>query len=220
MKLLVLDTETTGVDPAHDRVIEIAAAIYDTTHKTVLWQLASLVPEGAVTNPAEHINGISVDALKAARGFYDPFEEIDHYAALCDVIIAHNAAFDRRMTEGALHTTKPWICSQRHLTFPKGKGGKLTHLAADHGILVTGAHRAMADVMMIVELLRRLDDIEEQVRRAQLPHGLFAAKVAFEQKDLAKAEGFTWNTKAKRWERELPLSEPVTFPFKVERVYP
>jgi DNA polymerase-3 subunit epsilon len=164
VKILVLDTETTGLD-ANARVIEIAAAIYETKTKCILWQFASLVP-GEKQNGAEHINQIPVAALVETDGFYDPYEELNHYADLAEAVIAHNVAFDRRMLGAEFRSKTPWVCSQTQLVFPRaGRSKKLVHLAVDHGILAVGAHRALGDVLMLTALFRQTPDLEEQVKR-------------------------------------------------------
>ena len=164
MKILTLDTETTGLD-GDARVIEIAAALYETKTKCILWQFASLVP-GERANPVEHINHIPPAALAETDGFFDPFEELNHYADLAEAVIAHNVAFDKRMLGGNFTSKTPWVCSQTQLVFPRaGRSKKLIHLAVDHGILAVGAHRALGDVLMLAALFRVTADIEDQVRR-------------------------------------------------------
>lgn len=228
MKICVIDTETDGTADGSN-VIEIAAAVYDTAHRTTLWQMASIVPGlPIIENHAQHINGISPELFPLTDGFYDPFQEVSHYVELCDAIMAHNAEFDRRMVNGRL-PDKPWIDSQRQIKFPRaGKSQKLIHLAADHGIIVAGAHRAMADVMLLVALLRVTPDIETQVtyqiERMKEPQALYAALVSFEQKDLAKNLGFSWNKPVKRWEKTLTDAEVAAaqssgkFPFQIQKI--
>ena len=165
MRILIVDTETTGFKYT-DRVVEIAAALYDVRLKTVLWQFSSLV-YGPPDNAAASINGIDPEALPLAKDFYDPCEETLHYAELADALVAHNAEFDKRMIGCRLPTTKPWVCSQRQLKFPRAsKSKKLIHLAVDHGILAVGAHRALGDVLMLVALFRQTPDLEDQVLAA------------------------------------------------------
>ena len=42
LNLLIIDTETTGIDPTVDRVIEIGAILYSVNCKTTLAQLSFL----------------------------------------------------------------------------------------------------------------------------------------------------------------------------------
>lgn len=164
MKILILDTETTGLADT-DRVIEIAAALYETKTKCILWQFASLVP-GERSNPVEHINQIPTAALAETDGFYDPYEELNHYANLAEAVVAHNVAFDKRMLGAGFTSKTPWVCSMSQLVFPRaGRSKKLIHLAVDHGILAVGAHRALGDVLMLAALFRQASDIEDQIRR-------------------------------------------------------
>ncbi len=219
MKLLVLDTETTGLIPATDRVIELAAALYDVDRRLVLWQMASLV-HGATDNPAESINQIPVAALSDCKAFHDPFEEVSYYSQMADFIVAHNAAFDRGMVGDRLPADKVWICSKSQLRFPKSQpGGRLTHQAVDHGIVIVNAHRAMSDVMTLVELLKVTPDLAEQVTNTQRPHVLIEALVSYDQRQLAKDAGFTWNGAAKRWEKSVPLADgPPQLGFEIRKV--
>ena len=88
---IVLDTETTGLDPTQHQVIEVGSIIYSIEHRTVMSQFSTLLRCDG--NPCEHINRIPAAALaglqegsaeECIRGLLPP----------CDVIVAHNADFD------------------------------------------------------------------------------------------------------------------------------
>ena len=59
--LLIIDTETNGIDPNQNSVIEIGAILYSCNYQTTLAQLSFLLY--ATDNAAEAINHISVEAL-------------------------------------------------------------------------------------------------------------------------------------------------------------
>ena len=46
MKLLIIDTETTGLSAETDQMIEVAAILYSVPHRTTLFQLSTLLFEG------------------------------------------------------------------------------------------------------------------------------------------------------------------------------
>ena len=53
-KILILDTETTGLDENKDEVIEIGCILFDVSFKCVLSQVSFLFP--VINNEAEHVN--------------------------------------------------------------------------------------------------------------------------------------------------------------------
>ena len=58
-KILILDTETTGLDENKDEIIEIGCILFHVTSKSVLSQVWFLFPVNS--NKAEHVNGISAE---------------------------------------------------------------------------------------------------------------------------------------------------------------
>ena len=56
-RLLIIDTETTGLDPQTDRCIEVGAVLFDVAHRSVLSQVSFLLP--CELNPAQAVNGIA-----------------------------------------------------------------------------------------------------------------------------------------------------------------
>ena len=61
-KVLILDTETTGLDENKDEVIEIGWILFDVSYKCVLSQVSFLFPVN--NNEAEYINGIPAEVTK------------------------------------------------------------------------------------------------------------------------------------------------------------
>jgi DNA polymerase III subunit epsilon len=226
MLICVLDTETTGIDPHKDEVIEVGVALVDTATRSILKVFSSLVlPEElppnwdkdtSLINPARHINNIDPEALIADPCIQPDLSAFYEIIAESDVIVAHNAAFDRPLVDrmliskGKKSTSKSWICSNKYLSFPKqAKSRKLIHLAADHNISSLGAHRALADVFILSQLILLTDDIDKQIKSAMLPRfPHIVDKVrSFELKDVAKEMGFRWNGDEKVWSRELTDQE-------------
>ena len=64
-KILILDTETTGLDANKDEVIEIGCILFDVSFKSVLSQVSFLLPVN--NNEAEHVNGISAEVTNISQ---------------------------------------------------------------------------------------------------------------------------------------------------------
>lgn len=204
--LLVVDTETTGLDPKTCKIVEVAAAIYHVPTKSVLAQVAGLIPiEGP--NLCEQINRIT-DAMLAAALDMGRLREVAYtvlnWAKAVDAIVAHNAPFDRGFCEAHLEgfseLGKPWVCSRNDLVFPKTTTSKkLVHIAADHALVNPNAHRALSDVQTLCNLLSEIPDLADQLAGTRKPAVTLKALVSFDDKDKAKAAGFFWEPAKKAW---------------------
>ena len=221
MIIAVLDTETTGlsVDKGAE-VIEIAIAVIDTESQMMIRGFSTLlcpnnIPEEAekdisLLNPAEKINRIKPESLLSDLSVDGDLTEAAYLLNAADVIVAHNASFDRPFVEAMLISRgydlpdTPWVCSLKELNFPHATTSKkLTHLASDHGIISIGAHRAMVDVMMLVELIFKIEDLDEQMRTAKMPKNKYVVEPSrsYEIRGELKALGFKWNGKV--WSKYL-----------------
>ncbi len=129
--VLILDTETTGLDPKRgSMLIEIAVVLFNIKYKTVLQSFSTLLP--CEINPVEYINHISAESTRCDYAFRNKsHEEIyseawkspeDQKTILIDpscligigdiilamndkaqAVVAHNADFDKRFV-----ATQPW----------------------------------------------------------------------------------------------------------------
>jgi DNA polymerase III subunit epsilon len=98
MRRIVLDTETTGIDPkTGDRVIEIACIELAGLTETGKFFHTFINPDRDVPDDAVRVHGITTAFLRDKRRFDEP-EVVDDFLAFlgdCQEIIAHNAPFDR-----------------------------------------------------------------------------------------------------------------------------
>lgn len=211
MKALILDTETTGLDPKIDSIIEVAAILVDLSHKRIECQRAGLIY--AVTNQdSEKITGISqlmLDGVKCS--FDDPFNSIRAMAQESICIVAHNAEFDKAFVEAkGINLTDrnnmllEWICSYRDINYEvQTINKKLSTLAEAYGVNSGGAHRALSDVTMLAQILFKLPNIEEQIFLAiadkKKPEIKIISLAPFDKKEDVKKAGFRWNPNDKTW---------------------
>jgi DNA polymerase-3 subunit epsilon len=167
--LLIIDTETTGLEPGDGEAIELGAILYSVPYRSPLMQLSTLLPvkEG---NPTQHINRISAEASRSdyphdlALKLFEVFHDRDDY------LVAHNVEFDRKWFGHRLlpSVTKPWLCTCDDFLWPQATRERpsLVNLALEHGIGVSSAHRAITDCQLIAALFDRVDNFEAILEQA------------------------------------------------------
>jgi DNA polymerase III subunit epsilon len=218
----LLDTETTGLDPSRDRVIEVAVTLFDVVHAQPVASFASLI-KGEASNPAQEANGIPAQMLPDAREGERVWSATRWVIEPAQIIIAHNAEFDRQFCPDL---ERPWVCSEGDITWPGstkgGRAGSLTHLALSLGLGVAHAHRAMSDVDTLSRIFTRLaergHDLQAMLKQAMRPKAMFHALASYEQKEIVKQAGFRWDAERKIWWRRMPLEDASKLPFKVRAV--
>ena len=221
---LILDTETTGLDPGEDFVVEVACMLFDLQHASPVASFASLIV--SERNPAWEINRIYPSMLRVAPEPIKVWPDVIDMASRADVILAHRAEFDRGFVPPELRTIRPWVCTKYHVEWPHGKAGDhLVHLALAHGVGIVTAHRAMADVDTIARLLTRVyddkvseedpDPLSRMIAWAMRPRRKVRAIVSYADRDVAKQHGFAWYPESKSWLAELPEDKLAALPFKV-----
>jgi DNA polymerase-3 subunit epsilon len=211
-RIVALDTETTGIDAAEHDFVEIACILWDVEYRTSIARWATL-DASTRENEAEAINGIPQALLEdlpdtQIMDWLLPATELMNAA---DLIIAHNAPFDRAFV-GKLAEDKPWVCSMDDITWPiETRKRGLVDIALAHGVTVYTAHRAMADADLIIRLLERCAELghdvqgmlDEGLRRSLLPKFHYVSLEPFQRKDEVKASGFRWDPDKSEWWRNM-----------------
>jgi len=144
-------------------------------------------------------------------------EEVDSYLNDVDIIITHNAQFDRAFFEITFPTitSKPWGCSMYDIDW-KNEGissHKLEYIAYKYNFFFEG-HRAITDCLAGVHILAQNLLISQQPVLKQLLESalairfrLWATNAPYESKDLLKTRGYRWsmnqNDKQRAWYIEL-----------------
>ncbi len=156
---VVLDLETTGANPVHDRITEIAAVRVEQGREVARW--STLVNPGISIPPfIQNLTGIH-DAMVADA---PPFESVaEHVMALLDgaVLVAHNARFDHGFLKNEFERTGvdlrvKTLCTVRlsRRLYPQHRSHGLDALMARHGLHTASRHRAMGDVEVVLAWLR------------------------------------------------------------------
>jgi len=211
-RVLVLDTETTGLSHQADKIIELAMLLVDV-------DVASGLPFGPVTlfegfeDPgmpipavAKEVTGIS-DDMVAGHRLDDA--QVEALVAQADLIVAHNAGFDRPFVEARFpgFAAKTWACSFADIDWKAAgaESAKLSALAQNHGWFYD-AHRAQVDCHALLQVLSRpvgpgpATGLSQLIAVASQPSfKLRATGSPFESKDQLKSRGYRWDADAKVW---------------------
>jgi len=170
---LVVDLETTGLDPTSDRVVAVGAVRMRAGRVRLGEHFAELVNPGrAIPAEAVKIHGITPDMIAAARPAAEVFKDFLAFLG-GDILVAHYAAFDlhfmNRTMRGlygfplqnlVLDTVK--MC--RALVLPSDPYGIERHrqrcsleaLAVRFGLPQQGRHTALGDALMTAMILQRM----------------------------------------------------------------
>lgn len=93
MPLVVIDFETSGLDPAADRIVEFGLALF-ADGKCQLSTGGLVYPETLVPDEVVKIHGITNDDLRVAPTFADRYYNLEAFLRK-SVPVAYNADFDR-----------------------------------------------------------------------------------------------------------------------------
>lgn len=242
-RLLLLDTETTGVTPTTDCPLEVAWGVYSIPDAALLSVRSCLVDAATyradATVPespeAEAVHGITRRMWIGGEAWAYVESMVRHEAMGCDAIVAHNAAFDRGWFRDETLLGMPWIDTCDAVTWPwPTKSRSLEELLAAYvqdateGMVKVAfvGHRAASDVLTLARLLTaagKRTDLGAMLGRALRPRSLYmVAETAFnkERNALAKAAGFRFDDERNTWELEMADEDAAALPFAVKRVDP
>jgi CBS domain-containing protein len=164
----VIDTETTGLDPAKARVVEIAFVPLTAGKIDEGSSLRSLINPGQpIPNSASQIHGIDDATVSLEPSFADARSLFSAFLT-GSVLIGHTIAFDLAVLEREFQRAgSPWrqprtLCTQllAQAISPNLGGYSLEQLAAWLGVELAGRHSALGDAMttarIFVALLPKL----------------------------------------------------------------
>ncbi len=202
---IVIDTETTGLDTATDTIIELGfvAFEYDAGSGLIYRILHTYDgfedPGNALSDIVKQITGIT-DEMVAGQTLDDA--EIEQWLKKSDLIIAHNASFDRQMIERRfpMVTETNWACTFNDIGWQDEdiSSLKLDYIAYKLGYFFDG-HRAVNDAQATLHLLTKALPCSGKLAMASLlsrarekSQRLFAIAAPFDKKDELKARGYRW----------------------------
>ena len=155
---VVLDLETTGGSPAHDRVTEIAAVRIENGQEVARWSTL-LNPGTTISYFIENLTGISNEMVRTAPAFAEVAPQLLNLLEGA-VLVAHNARFDHGflLNEFArieIPLRVKTLCTVRlsRLLYPQHRSHGLDAIMQRHGLHSTARHRAMGDVDVVLAWL-------------------------------------------------------------------
>ena len=205
---IIVDLETTGLDPKTDRIIEIgilAFAVGDGAPPQITGMYSGVEDPGQpLSAEVAAITGLS-DAVLAGRRIH--WETVREHFSTAVIAIAHNAAFDSAFLRGREELrplTLPFACSMKHIDW-EAKGFRtraLNYLACDHGFINPFPHRALFDCATTFRLVA--PHISELATRCYLRDVHVAAVGApFDKKDLLRNHRYRWDNERRVWHKQV-----------------
>lgn len=164
VRAAVLDTETTGLDVAADRLIQIGAVRFVNGQADPQDTFSVRIdPQQPIVEAATAIHGITYDQVKGERTFEDIRDEFLAWLG-DDAIIGQSIGFDLAILVREMRNTgvewRPPRCLDTKLLRAALDGddaeSTLDALAARYGVPLTDRHQALGDAVMTAEIFRRM----------------------------------------------------------------
>ncbi len=209
---LLVDVETTGLDTAHDAIIEFGAVPFRFDQTGAVFDVLEPVswfedPGRPIPEDIQTLTGITDDMVHGQR--IDDARVLSMLAESV-LVIAHNARFDRQVIERRFpaFADKHWGCSCEDIPWPHfdGQTRKLGLLLQSVAGVFHDGHRAADDCVATVHLIARPRDADDKSPLGFLldaarrkTHRIWAIRSPFETKDALKARGYRWYGERKTW---------------------
>ncbi|MFW7380942.1 MAG: 3'-5' exonuclease [Oligoflexus sp.] len=205
---LIVDLETTGIDPQKDEIIEIGLIEFgvEEGRKPSITNMYSALAQASkpLSVEVQKITGLD-DRILSGQSI--DWQLVSQYFDRASLYIAHNANFDRAFLEKVFSPDSwsgQWACSMRHVDWEAHgfRTRSLNYLAADHGFVNSFAHRALFDCATTFRLIEPYFD--ELVKRCMMKEmRLLAVQAPFEAKDMLKSRFYRWDPEKRVWYKDV-----------------
>ncbi|OXZ31242.1 type I-E CRISPR-associated endoribonuclease Cas2 [Finegoldia magna] len=165
---VIIDLETTGLDPINDRIIEIGAIRTGKDSK----EYSTLIrQEINIPQKIRDLTGISDEDIKKGKTEETAINEIMDFIGE-DMLVGYNINFDIKFINEALkRQEKPKVKNMTYdvMKYVKNdnlflKNYKLETVTEEYGIKEKVPHRALEDVMIIQKLIAKLDKLNKTLK--------------------------------------------------------
>ena len=219
MIAVFLDIEATGLSYTQDKLIELGMVKFEYNRQGSIFRLLDDFsgyqdPGILIPKYITELTGINDDTVRSHK-----IQEsaVANYLQDVDLIIAHNAQFDRTFLEATFPSlpSKAWSCLMYDVDWDKEgiSSRKLEYIAYKFGFFYEG-HRAINDCLAGVHLLaQKLPKSQVPVLKELLTQSaairfkLYAVNSPYDSKELLKSRGYRWsmnqNDKYRAWSIEL-----------------
>lgn len=221
-----LDVETTGLSYIEDKLIELGMVKFEYSQDGRIFRILDEFneyqdPYRPIPEFITKLTGITDDIVKGSR-INEP--NVADFLKNADLIIAHNAGFDRAFFESTFPSikSKAWACSIQDIEWNNEKieSHKLEYLAYKYNFFYEG-HRAIIDCLVGIHILTQsLFNSRKLVLKQLLENALqprfklWAKNAHYDHKDRLKARKYRWETHPrhnfKAWFIELPENKVET----------
>jgi len=202
---LLVDTETTGLQHDRHEIIEVGAVAFTYDDTGAIGDVVGVYsglrqPSSPIPPEITRLTGITDEMVAGQEIDLAALEELVEPA---DLVIAHNAGFDRPFCEklSPAFVPKAWACSVTEIRWADHgfEGNKLGYLVGQSGLFHEG-HRATDDCHALLEVLARpigdggtapFAELLQSSGRCRMR--IFAEHAPFDMKDHLKARGYRWS---------------------------
>ncbi len=199
-----LDIEATGLSYSTDKIIELGMVKFEYTEDGKIFRLLEEFnqyqdPQVSISEFISRLTGITNDTVK---GHNIDETELASYLQDVDLIIAHNAQFDRTFFEKTFPSIPPkaWSCTMFDVQWNQEgiSSYKLEYIAYKYNFFYEG-HRAVIDCLAGIHILaQELPGSQELVLKQLLTNALklrfklWAVGAHYDCKDLLRERGYRW----------------------------
>lgn len=206
MNFCVLDLETTGFSPVEDKVIEMAL-VRIRAGKITESYTTLINPQKPIPAAISSITGITDADVLGKPIFEDIVPEISAFIG-DDIIIAHNAPFDKSFMDLRWDLSNEWIDSVAfaRIVWPELPSHSLENLMSYMGLVNEDAHRSLSDTLCTAKLfLRLLDDYK------QLPTEVHRNILSLSAAEFTPLMQLLRKLSAEIFRAKAPLGSAITF---------
>jgi len=215
-----LDIEATGLSYTDDKLIELGMVKFEYSDDGRIFRILDEFNE--YQDPGRDISAFITQLTgitdKMVCGKHIDATSVSGFIVDVDLIIAHNAQFDRAFFETTFPNIEPraWACSMFDINWNSEniESHKLEYIAYKYNFFYEG-HRAITDCLVGLHVLSQTLYNSKQLALKQLldnamkpTYKLWAKNAPYEHKDLLRARKYRWNVHPeygfKAWCIELP----------------